>query len=504
MRKAREICRLTDAGLSGRAIARVLGVSNSTVSETNSRLRAATLSWADVESMSEAALERRLYSGDREAAVDAREPDWPTVRTEVSRRHMTLQLVWAEYLQDHPDGYSYSWFCERYRAWRRTADPVMRAEHTFGEKLFVDWAGDTVDLIDADTGEITCAHLFVAVLGASNYTYLEAFRDEGIESFLTGHVNSFSYFGGAPALLVCDNLKTGVIRADRYDPDINTDYAELAAHYGCSVLPARVRRPRDKAKVEVGVLHAYRLVLAPLRNRTFFSLAELNEAIAGLLEVLNTRPFKKLPGSRRSVFEEHEAPLLAPLPEQPFRYRTHRSAKVHIDYHVEVLSHRYSVPHHLIGQTVEVFVDERGVEIYHRGERVALHVRSHAKGRTTTEASHMPSTHREHAEWTPERMESWAARTGPSCAALARAIMDSHPHPELGFRNCMGLISLGRKYGEGRLEAACARAVDSGATRYRSVKSILERGLDTQPLSPPGTQPPLPGHDNVRGPDYYA
>jgi len=504
MRKTKEICRLTHACLSGRAIARVLGVSNSTVSEANSRLKAAGLTWPDVEPMSESALERRLYQGDCEVAHDAREPDWAHVRTELGRRHMTLQLLWAEYMRDHPDGYSYSWYCEKYRAWRKTTDPVMRQEHAFGEKLFVDWAGDTVDLVDADTGEITAAHLFVAVLGGSSYTYLEAFRNEGIESFLTGHVNALAHFGGVPALLVCDNLKTGVTRADRYEPDINTDYAGLATHYGCAVLPARVRKPRDKAKVEVGVLHAYRMVLAPLRNRTFFSIFELNEAISTLLEVLNDRPFKKLPGSRKSVFLEHEAPLLAPLPEHPFRYRTHRSAKVHIDYHVEVFSHRYSVPHHLIGQAVEVFFDERTVEIYHAGDRVALHVRAHAKGRTTTEASHMPSSHREHAEWTPARMESWASETGPACAALARRIMEAHPHPELGFRNCLGLISLGRKYGEARLEAACARAVDSGATRYRSVKSILESGLDTQPLTPPTAPPPLPCHDNVRGPDYYA
>lgn len=504
MRKTKEICRLTDAGLSGRAVARVLGVSNSTVSDVCSRLRAAGLTWVDVEPMPETVLERRLYSGQGETVADEREPDWAAVRTELGRRHMTLQLIWSEYLRDHPDGYSYSWFCEKYRAWRKTADPVMRMEHTFGEKLFVDWAGDTVDILDADTGEIRPAHLFVAVLGASNYTYLEAFRDEGIESFLTGHVNAFSHFGGSPALLVCDNLKTGVTRADRYEPDINTAYAELASHYRCAILPARVRRPRDKAKVEAGVLHAYRMVLAPLRNRTFFSLAELNEAIRELLVVLNARPFKKLPGSRRSVFDEHEAALLAPLPAHPFRYRTHRSAKVHIDYHVEVFSHRYSVPHALVGRSVEVLFDERTVEIYHGGQRVALHVRSHAKGRTTTDASHMPASHREYARWTPERVESWAAETGPACAAVTRAIMEAHPHPELGFRACLGVISLGRRYGGCRLEAACARALASGATRYRSVKSILERGLDSQPLTPQVSQLPLPDHDNVRGPGYYV
>lgn len=504
MRKTKEICRLTETGMSGRAIGRVLGVSNSTVSDTISRLKAAGLSWADVDAMSQAGLERRLYREPGQVAADPREPDWAHVQQEIRRKHVTLQLLWYEYRDAHPNGYGYSWFCERYRAWSRRIDTVMRQHHTFGEKVFVDWAGDTVPLIDADTGEVTSAHLFVAVLGASNLTYVEAFRDEGTEAFLTGHVGAFSYFGGSPALLICDNLKTGVTRADRYEPDLNREYAELAAHYGCAVMPARVRKPRDKAKVENAVRHAYRMICAPMRNRTFFSLIDLNEAIAELLEVINTRPFKKLDGSRRSVFDEHEAPLLRPLPEHPYRYRSHRSAKVHIDYHVEVDSHRYSVPHHLVGSRVEVFSDARTVEIYHAGERVALHVRSRAKGRATTDAAHMPSTHREYAKWTPERIESWAAKTGPSCAALARKIMDSRPHPELGFRSCQGLISLGRKYGEARLEAACVRALGSGASSYRSVKSILERGLDSVPLPAPPPPPPVTDHDNVRGADYYA
>jgi transposase len=504
VRKTKEICRLNHASVSGRAIARVIGVSNSTVSDALSRLRVADLTWPDVETMTETQLERHLYREDGTVAHDPREPDWAHVRTEVSRKHMTLQLLWAEYRREHPDGYAYSWYCERYRAWRKTTDPVMRFEHTFGEKLFVDWAGDTVPIVDAETGEVCAAHLFVAVLGGSSYTYVGAFGDEGIEAFLAGHVDALSYFGGAPALLVCDNLKTGVTRADRYEPELNRDYADLAAHYGCSVLPARVRKPRDKAKVEAGVLIAYRLILAPLRNRTFFSLSELNAAIAGLLEILNTRPFKKLPGSRRSVFTEHEAPLLRALPLHPYRYRRHKSAQVHIDYHVEVERHRYSVPYRLIGESVEVFIDRRTVEIYHKGERVALHVRSQATGRTSTDALHMPSTHREWAAWTPKRMESWAAGTGPACAAFSARIMEGYPHPELGFRNCLGLMSLGRKHGEDRLEAACARALASGASRYRSVKSILESGLDACPLQPSKAPPPISDHDNVRGSDYYA
>jgi transposase len=504
MRRTKEICRLAAASLTGRAIARSLGASSSTVGDAIARLKAAGLTWEHVETMSESELERRLYREHGQVAPDPREPDWGRVCEELRGRHVTLQLLWFEYRSEHPGGYGYSWYCERYRAWLKKADPVMRQTHAFGEKLFVDWAGNTVDIVDADTGEVTAAHLFVAVLGASNLMYVEAFRNEETAAFLAGHVDALAYIGGVPALLVCDNLKTGVTRADRYDPDINTDYADLATHYGTAILPARVRKPRDKAKVEAGVLVAYRLILAPLRKRTFFSLAELNEAIAELLEVLNDRPFKKLSGSRRSVFLKHEAPLLRPLPEHPFRYREHRSAKVGIDYHVEVAAHRYSVPYHLIGQRVEVFIDESTVEIYHRGQREALHARSRIRGGFSTMPEHMPSTHRAYAEWTPARIESWAATVGPACAAFAARIMASRAHPEQGFRSCRGLLALARKHGDGRLEAACERALACGANRYQSVKSILEKGLDTVALPTPPKPPPVPEHDNLRGPDYYA
>jgi transposase len=504
MRKTREICRLSDAGLSGRAIGRAVGVSNSTVSDALSRLAAAGLSWPDVEAMPESELERRLYREQGETAPDPREPDWAHVHEEMSRPHVTLQLLWHEYKREHSDGYQYSWFAEKYRLWRRTLDPVMRLTHTFGEKLFVDWAGDTVPVVDADTGEITAAHLFVAVLGASDYTFLRAYRTEDTEAFLTAHADAFAHLGGVPALVVCDNLKTGVRRADRYEPDLNDEYAALAAHYGTAILPARVRRPRDKAKVENGVLGVYRRVLAPLRNRTFFSIAELNEALRLALDAFNAAPFQKLAGSRESVFREREQPLLRPLPPHAYHYRTRRSAKVHIDYHIEVASHRYSVPHALMGARVEVVFDERTLEVYHEGERVALHTRSHAKGRSTTDTAHMPERHRQHAEWTPERIEAWLAQSGPAAAAFAARVMESFPHPELGFRSCLGLVRLADKYGSERLEAACVRALASGADRYRSVRSILESGLDATPLERSDRIAPLSVHDNVRGPDYYA
>jgi transposase len=503
MRRIKEILRLRhEAGLSQRAIARAIGVSNSTISEVFSRLALAGLTWPLPEGLGDAELEKRLYRDRGAAVTDAREPDWAAVHEKLSHKHVTLRLVWAEYRAAHPEGYGYSWFAERYRAWQRRIDVVMRQTHKAGEKLFVDWAGDTIPVRDAETGKPRGASLFIAVLGASNYTFAEAFADQRSESFLAAHVHAFAFFGGAPELIVPDNLKTGVASADRYEAEIAAPYAELAAHYGTAVLPARVRKPRDKAKVEVGVLIAYREICAPLRNRTFYALAELNEAIGARLAALNARPFQKLPGSRASVFAEREAPLLRPLPAQPYAHRTRKLATVHIDYHVELAGHYYSVPYHLARQKVELHFDEKTVEVYHDGQRVALHLRSNAKGRATTDAAHMPAAHQAQAAWTPARIEAWAARTGPATAALAVAIMASRPHPELGFRSCLGILRLGERYGPARLEAACERALAYGGRSYRSVRSILERGLDAAPAVLTSA-PTVLSHANLRGADYY-
>ena len=379
----------------------------------------------------------------------------------------------------------------------------MRQEHKAGEKLFVDWAGDKLPYIDAGSGEQRQASLFLAVLGASNYTYAEVCENERTESFLTAHVHAFEFFGGAPELIVPDNLKTGVTSADRYEAEIAAPYAELAAHYGAAVLPARIRKPRDKAKVETGVLFAYRAIAAPLRSRSFFGLADFNAAIGVQLTALNERPFQKLPGSRKSFFTEREAPLLAPLPAEPFSCRTRKLATVHIDYHVELEGHYYSVPYHLAREKVELRFDAHTVEVYHDGQRVALHLRSGRKGGATTEEAHMPAAHRAMAAWTPQRIEAWAAKTGPATAALAAAIMAARPHPELGFRSCLGVLRLEGKYGAERLEAACARALSAGACSYRSVRSILERGLDAQPAGSSAAAPPQLRHANLRGPGYY-
>ncbi len=504
MRKTREILRLKfETELSQRAIARAVGVSNATVWDVLRRLAAAGLAWPLPEGVGDAELEARLYRDRFKAVADPREPDWAQAHEELRRhKHVTLQLLWAEYRRAHPDGYGYSYFCQHYRAWEARIDVVMRGHHEAGEKLFVDWAGDTLPYVDSQSGEVREAHLFLAVLGFSNYTLAHAYPDERTESFLDAHVRAFEHFGGAPELLVCDNLKTGVKRPDRYEAEIAAPYAELAAHYGCVVLPARSGKPRDKAKVEVGVQIAEREILACLRHRTFFSLAEANAAIAERLEAVNRRPFAKLPGSRASTFAEREAALLRALPAERYQQRTRKLATVHIDDHVELDGHYYSVPYQLVRERVELRFDARTVEVYHQGVRVAVHARSHARGRATTLTEHMPAKHRAVASWTPERIAGWAAQTGPQTAALCRAIMAARPHPELGFRSCLGVLRLGDRYTPERLEAACSRALANGAASYRSVRSILERGLDHGLLNNDVT-PPVITHANVRGAAYY-
>lgn len=504
MRKTKEILRLKlEAHLSNRQVGRAVGVSCSTVSDTVTRFQASGIPWPVPETMSDSTLERSLYRPKGEVATDEREPDWEHVRRELGRRHVTLQLLWSEYKQEHPDGFQYSWFCERYRAWAAKLDPVMRQEHKAGERLFIDWAGDTVPVIDPETGEVRSAYLFIAVLGASSYTYAEAAFSQDTDAFLSAHSRAFSFLGGVPEMLVPDNLKTGVNRPHRYEPDIARGYADLAAHYNTAIIPARVGKPRDKAKVEAGVLHAYRHILAPLRNRVFFSLGELNEAIAAHVEIINERPFKKMSGSRGSVFRELDSPALRPLPNEPYVHRTRKNARVHIDYHIELAGHCYSVPHHLVREHVEVVFSDSVVEVYFDGHRVASHVRSHVRGRATTDPAHMPSSHREVASWTPERIESWARRTGPATEALVAAIMSSRSHPELGFRSCLGILRLSKSHGEDRLEAACVRALSCGARSYKSVKSILDKKLDSVPASQDTPSPALM-HDNVRGAAYYS
>lgn len=358
-------------------------------------------------------------------------------------------------------------------------------------------------MVDPETGETGEGQLFVAVMGASNFTYAELLPSQGMPNWIAGHVHAFEYYRAAPELLVCDNLKTGVTRPCRYEPDIHHTYEEMAAHYRCAVIPTRIRKPRDKAKVESGVLLAERWLLASVRNITFFSLVAANAAIRERLDRLNDKPFQKLEGSRRALFEELEWPAMRPLPAQRYEYADWKKARVNIDYHVEVDRHYYSVPYQLVHEHCDVRLTATVVEIILRGRRVASHVRSYGRGGYSTDPAHMPESHRRYREWSPGRILNWAAETGPATAQVTQRILQSRPHPEQGFRSCLGIIRLGRRYGAERLEAACRRALTIQAFSYRSVESILKNGLDSQPLPAPSPALPLRRHDNVRGPAYY-
>jgi transposase len=506
MRKIREALRLCLAeGLSPRQAGIATGLPRSTVRRYVVRAVEAGLGWPLPPELDDRALEERLYGRAAPAPSPDRRPvpDWAVVHHELRRKGVTLQLLWTEYRAGCPEGFGYTWFTERYRAYAGRLDLVLRGDHRAGEKAFIDFAGQTIAITDPGTGEIWQAQLFVAVLGASNHTYAEALRSQELPHWLGAHVRAFEAWGGAPAILVPDNLRAGVSKAHRYEPVINPSYAELAAHYGCAVIPARPYKPRDKAKVEAGVLVAERWILAALRNRTFFSLAEANRAIAERVAWLNDRPFKKLEGSRSSLFAELDGPALRPLPPVPYEYAVWKQAKVNIDYHVELDRHYYSVPYSLTGEQVDIRASARTVEVFARGRRVASHPRSSAAGRHTTTSAHMPESHRRHLEWTPGRLVAWGEQTGPATGALMAAVLASRPHPEQGFRSCLGILRLGRRHGEARLEAACARALAAGATSYRSVDSILKGGLERAPMPEPPPVRATRTHANVRGPAAY-
>lgn len=505
MRQVREVLRLRHAcGQSERQIAAAIGISRTTVAEYLRRAAVSGIGWPVPAGLDDAALEARLFSPPftpREALRP--QPNWPRIHAELRRPGVTLMLLWQEYRAEQPEGYGYSRFCDLHADWRGGVSPTMRQTHLAGDKLFVDFAGQTLAVIDPATGEVRQAQVFVAVLGASSLTYAEVRWSQGLADWVGCHVNAFTFFGGAARQLVCDNLKAGVTAACRYEPGINRTYQEMAAHYGAAVVPTRVRKPRDKAKVEVGVQVVERWILACLRNRRPFGLEEANAAVRALLERLNARPMRRLGASRRELFDRLEAGRLLDLPPEPFEYAEWRRCRVGLDYHVEVLGHWYSVPHRLARAVVDARVTERGVELFHNGGRVAAHPRSPLRHRHTTTPDHMPSAHRRHADWTPARLRRDAAAIGSAAAGMVEAILAAKPHPEQGFRACLGILGLVRGYGAGRVEAACQRGLDIGARSYGSIASILRNGLDRAYAPEPVPDTPPIRHPNIRGGGYY-
>jgi len=503
MHLIKEVLRLTAAGLSQRQIAGSLQLSNGVVAKYQAASQQAGLSWPLAAELDEATIAKRLWRWHTPPANNRALPDFAAIHAQLKEKGVTRLLLWEEYRAAHPDGYSYTQFCFHYQQWQARLKLVMRQTHRAGEKLFVDYAGPTVPIVNSVTGELREAQIFVAVLGASNYTYAEATLTQGLADWIGAHTRAFNFFGGVPALVVPDNLRSGVQKACRYEPLLNTSYNQMLAHYGTAALPARPFKPRDKAKVEVAVQVVERWILARLRHRTFFSLFDLNLAIRELLTALNERPFKKLPGSRSSQFAALDQPALRPLPAQAYEYAEWRTARVSLDYHVEVDKHYYSVPHSLLRQQLDVRLTEKTAELFHRGQRVAVHVRSRRQGSHSTNTEHMPKAHRAHMEWTPGRLLNWAVEVGPHTRDLVKHLLWTRPHPEMGYRSCLGLLNLGKRFGPERLEAACQRALTLGSPNRRSVLSLLQKGLDQLPLPEATTVQRSLTHENIRGPGYY-
>ncbi len=514
MRRVREMLRLSrDAGLAVREVARRMGVAPSTLREMARRFDRSGVAWPLPLDLTDADLEARLYgeAGTKQGHRRRPEPDWATLNREMKRKHVTLQILWDEYIEASPDGYRYSRFCDLYRGWEARLPVTMRQTHLGGDKLFVDYAGDTVPVIvDRRSGEVRRAHLFVAVMGGSSLSFACASWSETLPDWIDAHVRAFAFFGGAARLIVPDNPKVAVIKACFYDPQVNRTYAEMAAHYDTAVLPARPRRPRDKAKVEAAVRIVERWLLGRLRNRRFHSLAGVDAAIAQMLTDLNdARVMRPVGRTRRQLFEEIDAPKLKPLPSEPYVLAQWSVRKVGLDYHVEVAGHFYSIPYRHARATIEARLTPRTVEVFLKGERIAAHMRGSGDGKHTTVAEHMPSSHRRYQDWTVDRIRREALAIGPSTALLCQMILEHRPHPEQGFRSCLGIVRLAKPFGAARLEAACERALHVGARSYGSVKSILDNRLDGQPVRrlradrAGEDEAPAITHPNIRGSRYY-
>ena len=515
VRKIMEILRLYfELGASQRVIARSVGCAHSTVGDYVGRAQTLGLdSWDKIAPLSEAELDQKLFTQAtpqlETSAPTTRSrkplPNWNELHLELRRVGVTVELLWQEYREEFPNGFGRTQFCEHYSRYKRKLSLVMRQEHKAGEKCFVDYSGNGIPIVNIKTGEVTMCELFVAALGASSYTFAHATPTQQLPNWLSSHVKMYEFFGGVPTLTIPDNLKSGVTKVCRYDPEINRSYNDLAEHYGTCILPARPYTPRDKAKVESAVLVAQRWIVAVLRKRIFHSLADVNTAIAECLEKINNKTMRHLGKSRRELFLAIDKPAHKPLPQKVFELAEWKKVRLNIDYHVVLDDHYYSAPFQLVHAELWLRATASAVELFHRGTRVASHVRSYLRYKNTTLLEHMPPAHRHHAEWTPSRIIGWAQKFGPACGELVSQIIASKTHPELGYRAALGIVRMERKYGVTRLEKACTKALALNSASYRTVKTILVNAAEDIPM--PGTEAPnvtiLKSAENIRGPHYF-
>jgi transposase len=502
MRQIRHLLRLRSDGVSVRDIADLLGIARSTVQDGIGRAATAGLTWPLPGDMTDDVLQDKLFArqGTKQGVRRLPEPDWSVIAVELKKPGVTLTILWEEYRAVHPDGYGFSRFCDLFRGFERRLTPTMRQVHVAGDKVFVDYSGKKLPIVDRKTGEIREAEIFVGVLGASSYAFAEATWSQTLPDWIGSHVRMFAFFGGVPRLIVPDNLKSGVNKASFYDPEINRSFGIMAAHYGVGVLPARPKRPKDKPKVEAGVRFAQSCILGRLRNQTFFSLEEANAAIRGAVERINTHVMKRLGQTRRQMFEAMERPALAALPAEDYEYADWKLARVSTDYHVEFERYFYSVPHTLIRQQVDVRATSRTIEVFFRGKRVAAHQRRYGGSRYGTDPDHMPSSHRRYAEWSPERFQRWGATIGPHTEGLIIAILANRPHPEQGFRTCLGVLKLYRAISSMQAEAVSARAVEIGGLTCKSISALISTYKTPRHSAEPAA---VGEHANLRGKTYF-
>jgi len=504
MRKISEVLRLHfELKYTYREIARSQNISTSTVSDYLARARVAHLCWPLPPEMSEEELRNRLFLPVAATGKKRPIPDWETVHCELRKKAMTLRILWREYREANPEGLCYAQYCVRYQAYAKQISPVMKQCYKAGEKTFVDYAGMTVPWLNTLTGEINQAQIFVGALGASQFIFAEATNTQTIPDWIESHTRMWEYFGGVSAMVVPDNLKAGITHAHIYDPDINANYQHVGEYYGFAIVPARARAPKDKAKVENAVGIIERQILAAMRDITFTSIAEINAAIKPRLLTLNSQSFQKMKTSRKALFETIDKPALKPLPLEKYQYAEWTLAKIHIDYHFTFNDHHYSVPYQYIHQKVEIRSTATTVECFYQNKRIAVHKKSNIKYQYTTLDEHMPTSHREHAKWTPERMRQWAHKIGHATELFIDSMIASRPFPEQAFRACLGVLRLGNQFGEDRLEKACKIAYNAGATRYKNIEQILKNKLDLAQESEPSSASVMPVHNNIRGSEYY-
>jgi transposase len=502
MTNIKEVLRLKfECGLSIRKIATCTKVGRTTISEILSRFEQSELSWPLPNNCSDTELTQALYQ-DKSVNQDKIMPNFAQIFVELRRKQMTKCLLWEEYVAEHQErSYRYSQFCEHYLRWHKKQKRSMRQLHTAGDKLFIDYCGPTIPVVNPETGEIRRAQVFVATLGASNYTYVEASPSQKLEDWLNAHANAFEHFGGVPALLVPDNLKAAVTKTDRYEPQLNDSYRKLANHYQTAVMPARPYKPKDKAKAENAVLIVERWIMMRLRHQVFHTFKELNLAIRDLMNDLNQREMKQLGTSRKVLFDTLDKPALKPLPVQRYLYTETKRAKVGPDYHIEYRRHYYSVPHQLVGQHVELEANSRLIQIFHQGNLVSQHPTSQKERGLSTHSEHMPSNHR-YQKWNPERLLNWGSNVGASTREVVSLQLQSKDHPEQAYRSCLGLLNLTKKHGNTRLDQACKDALMVNKPYLRFIRNLLENHREGQLSSDPRSTPDIQ-HSNVRGPSFY-